>query len=304
MSTPPASDLPDLFPGFKSQWVETEAGRFFVRSGGRGAPLLLLHGYPQTHVEWHGVAARLAERFSVVAMDLRGYGASFVPKSSGGDGMSKRQLGSDAVAVMRQLGFETFRLAGHDRGGRVAYRLAFDQPDRLVKVAVIDIIPTASMFRDMGKVKSAINKYHWLFLAQPQPFPETMIKGSNGFYLDHTLASWTASKDLSAFHPDALAHYRRAFADDARVAATCEDYRAGAFIDRIQDEEDLKAGRKIVVPMLAMWGDSGIPASGISPLDVWREFARNVQGACVPSGHFIPEENPKACADALLGFFE
>ena len=304
MSGPLPSEPVDLFPGFKSHWINTEDGRFFVRSGGRDAPLLLLHGYPQTHVEWHRIAARLTERFTVVVMDLRGYGASFVPMSSGGDGMSKRLLGRDAVEVMRQLGFERFRVAGHDRGGRVVYRLAFDQPNRLEKAAVIDIIPTASMFRDMGKVKSAMNKYHWLFLAQPQPFPEKMITSSAGYFLDHTLASWTANKDLSAFHPDALEQYRRAFNDPARIAASCEDYRAGAHIDRLQDEDDLKAGRKITIPMLAIWGDSGIPSSGVSPLDVWREYARDVQGVCVRSGHFIPEENPAACADALMTFFE
>lgn len=297
MSTPD-----DLFPGFATQHVETDAGRFFVRVGGHGAPLLLLHGYPQTHAEWHRVAPRLADRFTVVAMDLRGYGESFVPESHDGSGMSKRAMGGDAVAVMAKLGHGKFRLVGHDRGGRVAYRLAFDQPERLEKVAVIDIIPTASMFRDMGKAKSAMNKYHWLFLAQPEPFPETMIGASARFFLDHTLASWTANKDLSAFAPRALDHYRAAFANPARLHASCEDYRAGAMIDRLQDEDDLKAGRRINVPMLAIWGDSGIPASGISPLDVWREFARDVQGEQIKSGHFVPEENPDACAEALLKF--
>lgn len=292
----------DLFPGFAAQHVETEAGRFFVRTGGHGAPLLLLHGYPQTHAEWHKVAARLADRFTVVAMDLRGYGDSFVPESHDGSGMSKRAMGVDAVAVMAKLGHAKFRLVGHDRGGRVAYRLAYDQPGHLEKVAVIDIIPTASMFKDMGKAKSALNKYHWLFLAQPEPFPETLIGASLPFFLEHTLASWTAKKDLSAFDTRALEHYRRAFADPARLHASCEDYRAGAGADRMQDEEDQKAGRRISVPMLAIWGDGGIPASGISPLDVWREYARDVQGEAVKCGHFVPEENPEACAEAILKF--
>ena len=295
-----ASD--DLFPGFGSRHVETDAGRFFVRTGGHGAPLLLLHGYPQTHAEWHKIAPRLADRFSVIAMDSRGYGDSVVPESHEGAGMSKRAMGADAVAVMAALGHSKFRLAGHDRGGRVAYRLAFDRPEVLEKVAVIDIIPTASMFRDMGKAKSAITKYHWLFLAQPEPFPETLIGASNRFFLEHTLASWTAKKDLSAFDPRALEHYRRSFADPARLHASCEDYRAGALIDRIQDEDDLKAGRRIGVPLLAIWGDGGIPASGISPLDVWRDYARDVQGEQIKSGHFVPEENPDACAEALLKF--
>lgn len=295
-------DLADLFPGFQSHWIDTEQGRFFARSGGRGPPLLLLHGYPQTHVEWHRIAPRLAERYTVVAMDLRGYGWSFVPKSKGGDGMSKRLMGQDAVDIMEKLGHVKFRLVGHDRGGRVAYRLAYDQPGRLEKAALIDIIPTASMFHGMGNAKSAIAKYHWLFLAQPAPFPETMIGNSAIFYLEQTLASWTASKDLAVFDARAVEHYRKAFDEPSRIHATCEDYRAGALIDRLQDEEDLKAGRKIDVPLLALWGESGIPASGISPLDVWREFARDVRGVPVPCGHFVPEENPQACATALLDF--
>ena len=167
--------------------------------GGYGPPLLLLHGYPQTHVEWHKIAASLAERHTVVMMDLRGYGQSFVPASQAGDGMSKRAMGADAVAVMAKLGHAKFSLVGHDRGGRVAYRLAFDQPDHLEKVAVIDIIPTSTMFQGMGKAQTALNKYHWLFLAQPAPFPETMIGAAARFYLEHTLGSWTATKDLSAF---------------------------------------------------------------------------------------------------------
>ena len=295
-------DPDDLFPGFAARHVETETGWFFVRTGGEGAPLLLLHGYPQTHVEWHRIASRLAERFRVVAMDLRGYGDSVVPESCDGIGMSKRLMGADAVAVMAALGHRKFRLVGHDRGGRAAYRLAFDRPDRLDKVVVIDIIPTAAMFEDMGKAKSAMNKYHWLFLAQPEPFPETMIGASPDFFLEHTLASWTAKKDLSTFDPRALEHYRRAFADPARRRASCEDYRAGVLIDRVLDEDDLKAGRRIEVPMLALWGDAGIPASGIAPLDIWRDYARDVQGKAIPSGHFVPEENPDACAEAILAF--
>lgn len=296
------TDLPDLFPGFESHWIDGPGGKLFARSGGRGAPVLLLHGYPQTHVEWHKIAPALAERFRVVVMDLRGYGWSHLPEGTNGAGMSKRAMGADAIAVMERLGHVRFHLVGHDRGARVAYRLAFDRPERLDKVAVIDIIPTASMFQDMGKVERAMNKYHWLFLAQPAPFPETMIGASARAFLDHTLASWTARKDLAAFDPGALDHYRRAFEDPSRIHASCEDYRAGAFIDRVQDEDDLANGRRIEVPLLALWGDQGIPASGISPLDVWRDFARHVTGASITSGHFVPEENPQACARALIDF--
>lgn len=298
------SDLADLFPGFDAHWIDTDNGRFFARSGGKGPPLLLLHGYPQTHVEWHKIAPRLAQHFTVVAMDLRGYGWSSLPESKNGDGMTKRAMGADAVTVMEKLGHIRFRLVGHDRGGRVAYRLAYDRPQRLERVAVIDIIPTSSMFADMGRAESAIRKYHWTFLAQPEPYPETMIGNSSLFYLEHTLASWTAKKDLSAFDQRALAHYRQAFDDPSRIHSTCECYRAGAWIDRVQDEDDLRAGRKIEAPMLAIWGASGIPTSGISPLDVWRDFARDVEGVEIDSGHFVPEENPEACVEALLRFLE
>ena len=294
-------DLPDLFPGFKTKIIETDQGRFFVRTGGRGPALLLLHGYPQTHAEWHKIAASLAERYSVVLMDLRGYGRSFMPESRGGSGMTKRQMGRDAVAVMDRLGHATFRIVGHDRGGRVAYRLAFDQPESIEKIAVIDIIPTLSMFRDMGRISSAMNKYHWLFLAQPSPFPETMIAASSTYFLEHTLASWSADKTLSAFDPRALDHYRAAF-EPSHIHATCEDYRAGALIDRLHDEDDLKAGKRIAKPLLVIWGTSGIPSSGVSPLDVWRDFARDVTGASITSGHFVPEENPSDCLAALESF--
>ena len=295
-------DLADLFPGFASRWIDTAHGRFFARSGGSGPPLLLLHGYPQTHVIWHKMAPRLAERFTVVAMDLRGYGWSSLPEGANGGGMSKRALAQDAVDVMEKLGHVRFRLVGHDRGGRVAYRCAYDHPGRLEKVAVIDIVPTFAMFDDMGKTEAALKKYHWLFLAQPAPFPEKLIGATPRYFLDHTLASWTAKKDLSAFDPRALAHYHAAFEDPSRIAASCEDYRAGALIDRLLDKADLDAGRKIEVPLLALWGDGGLPASGAAPLETWRQYAQDVQGEAIASGHFVPEENPQACVDALLAF--
>ena len=215
-------DLADLFPGFASHWIDTANGRFFARSGGSGPPLLLLHGYPQTHVEWHKIAPRLAERFTLVVMDLRGYGWSSLPEGANGEGMSKRAMAQDAVDVMEKLGHVRFRLVGHDRGGRVAYRLAYDHPGRLEKVVTIDIVPTFAMFADMDRTEGALKKYHWLFLAQPAPFPETLIGASARYYLDHTLASWTATKDLTAYDPRALAHYRAAFDDPSRIAASCE----------------------------------------------------------------------------------
>jgi len=295
------ADLADLFPGFATHWIDTQGGKIFARSGGSGAPLLLLHGYPQTHVTWHEIAGELARHFTVVVMDLRGYGWSQVPESADGSGFSKRLMAQDAIEVMEALGHVKFRLVGHDRGARVAYRLAFDEPGRLEKFVTVDIVPTDAMFDSMN-AKSALNKYHWLFLAQAAPFPETMIGNSALYFLEHTLASWTAKKDLSAFDARALDHYRAAFNEPSRIHATCEDYRAGATLDRADDEADREAGRKIAVPQLALWGSLGIPAAGVSPLDIWRNWSRDVEGHAIQSGHFVPEEAPRALIEALLSF--
>lgn len=296
-------DLADLFPGFESHWIDTAVGRIFARSGGQGRPLLLLHGFPQTHVMWHRVAPLLAARFRLVLMDLRGYGWSSTPSpDQEGTAYSKRAMALDAITVMERLGHARFNLAGHDRGGRVGYRLALDHPGRLERLAVLDIVPTLEMWSGMDAAK-AMATYHWLFLAQPRPFPERLISASPLAFLDHTLASWTASRSLDPFDARALAHYRAAFSNPDRIAASCEDYRAGWGADRQADAEDLAAERRIGSPLLALWGASGFPAKGRGPLDVWREWADDVSGAAVESGHFLAEENPRATADALLAFF-
>jgi haloacetate dehalogenase len=295
------ADLADLFPGFASHWIDTEAGKIFARSGGAGPPLLLLHGFPQTHVMWHRVAPQLAKHFSVVLMDLRGYGWSSAPASTHGQAYSKRLMAQDAVQVMEALGHIRFRMVGHDRGARVGYRLAFDHPGRLEKLGLIDIIPTLAMWRGMD-AKRAMQAYHWLFLAQPEPLPENLIGKAPRDYLDHTLASWTANKDLRAFDARAIAHYRAFFEDPTRIHACCEDYRAGATIDHDLDETDHSAGRKIDVPLQVLWGTSGIPAQGAAPLEVWKEWADDVQGAGLEGGHFLPEENPDAVLAALTTF--
>jgi haloacetate dehalogenase len=291
----------DLFPGFSAQWIEAPAGKIFIRTAGSGPPLLLLHGFPQTHVEWRLVAPRLAEKFSVVLMDLRGYGQSSIPPSENGIAYSKREMAKDAVAVMRSLGQDRFRIVGHDRGARVAYRLALDHPECVEKLAVIDIIPTLEMWRGMDAAR-AMQTYHWLFLAQSAPMPETLIGSAPIAWLEHTLASWTASKDLRAFGPDALKAYREAFASPERIHAFCEDYRAGATIDRALDAEDKGAGRKIAAPLLALWGAGGIPAKGESPLDIWRRWASDASGRALQGGHFLPEENPAETIASLVEF--
>jgi haloacetate dehalogenase len=295
------SDLADLFPGFAAHWIDTKVGRSFVRTHGQGPPLLLLHGYPQTHVEWHRIAPRLAERFCVVLMDLRGYGWSSAPHSEKGALYTKRLMAEDTIAVMEQLGHVRFNVVGHDRGARVGYRLALDHPERLDKLALIDIIPTAARWRSLN-AQEAMKAYHWTFLAQPEPLPERLISGAAPFFVDHTLASWTAAKNLSAFDARALAHYRAALNEPSRIHATCEDYRAGATLDRADDEADQSAGKKITAPLLVLWGGRGLGGGDASTLDIWRQWATQVQGQPIEGGHFLPEENPEATLEALLAF--
>jgi haloacetate dehalogenase len=297
------SDLADLFPGFESHWIPTSEGKIFARSGGSGAPLVLLHGFPETHVMWHRIAGELAKTHRVILPDLRGYGWSTAPRSDARhETYSKREMANDIIRVVEALGHTRFALAGHDRGARVAYRLALDHPGRLSKLAVLDIIPTYAMWQRMD-AKRAMQVYHWSFLAQPRPMPENMIVKAPAEWLEHTLASWTKTKDLSAFDPRALAHYRAFFSDPSRIHATCEDYRAGATLDAEADETDRAAGRTIDCPVLVIWGENGIPAEGSSPLNDWRDLAPHAQGLAVDSGHFVAEENPAATLDALRAFF-
>ncbi|HLW93714.1 MAG TPA: alpha/beta hydrolase [Roseiarcus sp.] len=292
----------DFFAGFSAQWIEAPAGKIFVRVGGGGPALLLLHGFPQTHIEWRLIAPQLAAKFTLVLMDLRGYGQSSVPPSEGGIAYSKREMAKDAVAVMAKLGFSRFGVIGHDRGGRVAYRLALDHAERVEKLAVLDIVPTLEMWRGMDAAL-AMRTYHWLFLAQPAPMPEKMIAGAPISWLKHTLASWTGDKTLAAFGPAALECYCGAFDQPDRIHAFCEDYRAGATIDKMLDGEDEAAGRKIAAPLLALWGAKGIPSEGARALDIWRRWAPRAEGRALSGGHFLPEENPADTAAALLDFF-
>jgi len=295
------NDLADWFPGFASRHVMVEGATLFARLGGDGPPLVLLHGYPQSHVMWRRVAVELAKHFTVVLPDLRGYGASSAPDSQGGEAYAKRVMAEDVISLMRDLGFPKFRIAGHDRGGRVAYRLALDHPEHVERLATLDVTPTVEMWRGMNAAR-AMKIYHWLFLAQPAPLPEMLIAQASQAYIDHTLASWTATNTLDCF-ADVLPEYRAAFADPRRIHAMCEDYRAGATLDLAADEADSAAEHKIEAPLLALWGVSGIPAAGESPLDVWRRWARDVRGQGVPGGHFLPEEAPEATSRALLDFF-
>ena len=290
------------FASFAAHDFAAGEATIFARVGGSGPPLLLLHGYPQSHVMWARVATELAARFTVVAADLRGYGRSSAPESQKGERYSKRVMATDVIAAMSVLGHQRFAVAGHDRGGRVAYRLALDHPEKVTKIAVLDIVPTWEMWAGMDAAR-AMAVYHWMFLAQPEPLPETLINAAAVAYLEAKLASWTGDHSLKSFAPIALEAYRAAFRDPARVHATCEDYRAGATIDRALDDADRGAGRKIAAPLLALWGTKGIPAKGESPLDVWRRWAVDVRGEGIECGHFLPEEAPEATARALSAFF-
>ena len=292
----------DLFPGFETQQVETSAGRLFVRIGGAGAPLLLLHGFPQTGAMWHRLAPALAKRRLIIA-DLPGYGQSEAPEPGRDHApYSKRAMAAALVELMGHLGHTHFSVLGHDRGARVGYRMALDHPGRVDRLALLDIVPTLAMWHGMDRAR-ALQVYHWAFLAQPHPFPESVIGKDAAYFLEWTLASWTAAKDLSAFAPEALAHYRASFLQPDRLRAACEDYRAGATIDLAHDEADRAQGRLIQCPVRVLWGDHGIPGRGTSPLDAWKVFAPQAEGQQVAGGHFLPEESPEAVAAALDGFF-
>jgi haloacetate dehalogenase len=290
----------DFFPGFAGRRISAAPNvEIFVRAGGNGPPLLLLHGYPQTHVMWHRIAPELARHCSLVIADLRGYGASSAPT---GDGRhitySKQTMAEDCIVLMRSLGHERFMVAGHDRGGRIAYRLALDHPEAVAAVIPIDIIPTGEVWR-RANAAWAVKTFHWSFLAQPAPIPEKLIGSDPVFWVEQTLAAASGTRDLSVFAPEALACYRASLKDPARIHAVCEDYRAGAGIDRELDDADVAAGRKIECPTLLLWADSYLASS---PLDVWVPWCRDIKGAPVRSGHYLAEENPRDTLAALIPF--
>ncbi|WP_119388941.1 alpha/beta fold hydrolase [Taklimakanibacter lacteus] len=294
--------MPDLFPHTREHRVTTDGVEIFARIGGEGPPLLLLHGYPQTHAMWHAVAPRLMEHFTCVLADLRGYGFSSCPDNDADNRpYSKRVMAQDMVALMRDLGHERFAVIGHDRGARVAYRLALDHKKAVTCAALLDIITTFDMWHNFS-VPFAMMAYHWLFLAQPHPLPEMLIESAPVGFLDYTMARWTKSRDLSAFDPRALAEYRLHFATPEHIHATCNDYRASQTCDLADDEADESKGRKIACPVLVLWGDAGIPNQVPDIVALWRRWARKIETAEIAAGHFLPEENPQATLDHLLPF--
>jgi haloacetate dehalogenase len=291
------ADSPFL-PGFRLQRLDADGVAINAAVGGAGPPLLLLHGHPQTHVTWHKIAPALAAHFTVVATDLRGYGDSDKP-DGGPDHIhySKRHMAADQVAVMRQLGFDRFRLVGHDRGGRVAHRLALDHPAAVERMAVLDIAPTATMYARTDKA-FATRYFWWFFLIQPSPLPERMIGADPEFFLREHLAVQT--KTPGATPEPIFAEYLRCYLDPAARHAMCEDYRAAAGIDLVHDAAD--GDRKIAAPLLALWGAKGTVGALYDVRQTWAEKALDVRGFALPCGHTPQEEVPDETLAALLDF--
>jgi haloacetate dehalogenase len=287
-------------PGFTQSMIATNGTRLSVHQAGQGAPLILLHGYPQNHMTWVKIAPKLAEDFHVIIPDLRGYGESDIPKSDPDNrAYSKREMALDIIGLMDALDLPRAHILGHDRGARVTYRLALDHPERVDRLGIIEIVPTGDFWASWD-ADLAMKGYHWTFLAQPAPLPERMISTDGPSYMDWTLASWTFAGDLSPFTAEALASYRRQAADPARIAAMCDDYRAGATFDRALDEADRAAGRKIAAPLHFVWAKGGFPARTGDPLGIWQNWAEDVTGTEVSGcGHFAMEEVPDAVLAAI-----
>lgn len=294
-----------MFSGFESTGIETGEARIFLRRAGAGMPLLLLHGFPQTHAMWSKVASLLAPHFTVICPDLRGYGLSSCPASTPDHApYSKRAMASDMVAVMEQLGFARFCIAGHDRGGRVAYRLALDHPQRVTRLAVLDILPTADVW-DRADATFALGYWPWLLLAQPEPLPEQLIAAAPAAIVDAALGGW--GTPATAFDQETRSAYIDALRNPVRIHSICEEYRAAASIDREHDISDRTSGRRIACPVLVLWSGRGplniwYEAAG-GPLGIWRGWCNEVSGQPLEAGHFFPEENPEQTARALLEFF-
>ncbi|CAN5352488.1 alpha/beta hydrolase [soil metagenome] len=292
-----------LFPGFNSQRIDTADGVFInVVTGGHGPPLVLLHGHPETHAIWHAVAATLADRFSVVMCDLRGYGDSAKPEGLPDHSTySKRAMASDIVTVMAALGHARFKVLAHDRGGRVAHRMAADHPEAVERLVVLDIAPTLAMYEQTSEA-FARAYWHWFFLIQPAPMPERLIEASPFGYLRDVMGNRSAG--LAPFDPRALAEYERCLSLPGAAHGLCEDYRAAASIDLVHDRADRDAGRRLAMPMRVFWGAEGVIQKCFDPIAEWQRVADDVDGHALPCGHYIPEEAPEELLKVVLPFLQ
>jgi haloacetate dehalogenase len=293
-----------LLEGFTRSDIKTSGARIVAVKGGSGPPLLLMHGNPFTHLNWHKVAPALARKFTVVLTDLRGYGDS--EKPPGGDdhsGYSFRAMAQDQVEVMASFGFPRFMAAGHDRGARVLHRMCLDHPAKVTRAVILDIIPQHYLYSHINK-QWATFSWHWFFNIQPEPLPEKMMGFDPDWFIEKKLAK--TKQGLAFFDPEALAEYKRCFRNPATIHAICEDYRAGAGIDLEHDETDFKAGRKIDCPVLLLWGATGGVGRNHNPgpAEIWKSYASNIVDAhAVPSGHYLMDEAPKETTAALRKFF-
>jgi haloacetate dehalogenase len=293
------TDSESFFPGFKKISVKTSGAIINGVIGGNGPPLLLIHGYPQSHLEWHKVASLFAKNYTVVATDLRGYGDSSKPKDVVDHfSYSKRAMAQDQVEVMEHFGFKSFKIVGHDRGGRVAHRMALDNPDKIQKLVLLDIVPTYKLYTTTNKA-FASTYWHWFFLIQPAPLPETLLLNNAEFFL----RNWSYAGMIPKFIPENIFNeYLKYFKNPATQHAMCEDYRAGASIDLEHDEEDLN--KKITCPLLVLWGENGAMHNLFSVLEIWKERATNVVGKHLPCGHWMPEQLPEDVFNEVNKFFK
>jgi haloacetate dehalogenase len=288
------------FAGFRVLDVDAAGIDIHARIGGSGPPVLLLHGYPQTHVMWHRVAPELARSHTVVVADLRGYGDSEKPPAGPDHAeYGKRAMAADQVRLMTALGFDRFAAVGHDRGARVVHRMCLDHPDAVERAAVLDIVPTLHIFDNVDR-GMATAYYHWFFLAQAAELPERLIAADPEYYLRTSIQRWSAG--TFPFEPAAVEEYVRCFADPAAIAASCEDYRAGASIDLDDDAADRRAGNRVRCPLLVLWGLRGFVGGHYDVLSIWRDYATDVRGGGLHCAHFVAEEEPDATTEALVDF--
>lgn len=290
-----------FFDGFTLTHLPVDGGQIRLRHGGAGPPLLLLHGNPQTHAMWHKVAPILARRYTVICPDLRGYGGSLKPPASADHApYAKTRMAQDMVEVMAQLGHHRFRVAAHDRGARVAHRLAMDHPERVERLAVLDIVPTIEHF-ERADMAFALGYYHWFWFAQPHPFPEDLIHTAPELWFHAHTGREPKSPDF--FEPEALADYLAAARQRETTVGMCEDYRAAATVDLADDYASRDAGQRVLCPMLVLWGDKGKIGRWYEPLQIWRRYCNGtLEGAAIPSGHYLAEEAPEAVLERLLPF--